>query len=106
MLLKHTDTMTYDALATSEVITGTIVALTKRGVTGITVENRTEALEYIKSLIPPSASVMNGSSRTLEEIGFIEYLKSGTHGWTNLHEEILLEKEDRKSTRLNSSHSS
>jgi len=36
---------------------------------------------------------MNGASRTLEEIGYVDYLKSGTHGWKNLHEEILAEKD-------------
>jgi hypothetical protein len=43
---------------------------------------------------------MNGSSRTLEEIGFIDYLKSGNHGWKNLHEEILTEKDLAKQAVL------
>ncbi|MDZ4299558.1 MAG: LUD domain-containing protein, partial [Candidatus Sungbacteria bacterium] len=66
-------------------------ALAKRGVQAVVGGNRAEALEKVKSLIPKGASVMNGSSRTLEEIGFINYLKSGSHGWKNLHEEILAE---------------
>ncbi|HVO28721.1 MAG TPA: LUD domain-containing protein, partial [Candidatus Paceibacterota bacterium] len=32
-----------------------------------------------------------GASRTLEEIGFIEYLRSGGHGWKNLHAPIAAE---------------
>ena len=59
-----------------------------------------EALEKVKLFIPKGASVMNGSSRTLEEIGFVEYLKSGTHGWKNLHEEILAEKDPAKQATL------
>lgn len=43
---------------------------------------------------------MNGSSRTLEEIGFVDYLKSGTHGWKNLHEEILAETDPMKKSVL------
>jgi hypothetical protein len=43
---------------------------------------------------------MNGSSITLEQIGFIDYLKSGKHGWNNLHEKILAEKDLTKQAVL------
>ncbi len=43
---------------------------------------------------------MNGSSRTLEEIGFVKYLKEGRHGWNNLHEAILAEKDPTKQSAL------
>lgn len=92
--------MNYETVATAESVTKTISALGERGVAGMLVANRTEALEKIKSLIPKDASVMNGSSRTLEEVGFIDYLKSGDHGWKNLHEEILAEKDPVKQTML------
>ena len=92
--------MNYDTLATKEAIARTIAALAGRGVMAIAVENRAEALERAKALIPSGMSVMNGSSRTLEEIGFVEHLKSGTHGWKNLHEEILMEKDPAKQTIL------
>ena len=77
-----------------------IDVLGERGVEGIVVDNRVQALEKVKSLIPKGASIMNGSSRTLEEIGFIDYLKSGEHGWKNVHEEILLEKDSVKQAIL------
>ena len=80
-------------LATRESISRAMDALAKRGVETAAVESRAEALEKIQSLIPRGTTVMNGSSRTLEEIGFIEYLKSGNHGWKNLHAEILAEKD-------------
>jgi len=92
--------MSYETLANTEAVKKTIGALTERGIEGIIVENRIEALEKVKSLVPQGASVMNGSSRTLEEIGFIEYLKAGTHGWKNLHEEILTEKDPVKQAAL------
>jgi hypothetical protein len=62
----------------------------------VVVETGKEALAKILKLIPAGASVMNGSSRTLEEIGFLEYLKSGKHGWRNQHELILSEKDPLK----------
>lgn len=92
--------MKYTELASKESIDKTITALTERGHLPELVESRTEALERIKQLIPAGASVMNGSSRTLEEIGFIQYLKEGGHGWNNLHEAILAEKDPVKQTAL------
>jgi len=83
-----------------ETVARAIDALAQRGSKGIVVANRTEALKKVKSLIPKGASVMNGSSRTLEEIGFVDYLQSGDHDWKNLHEEILAEKDPMKRTTL------
>lgn len=92
--------MNYETLANRGTIERTIDALLKRGTEAIVVNNRAEALEKVKSFIPKGASLMNGSSRTLEEIGFIDYLKSGNHGWRNLHEEILKEKDSAKQAML------
>lgn len=83
-----------------EAVQKTINTLAERGIEAVVVNNRLEALERIKSLIPKGVSVMNGSSRTLEEIGFVDYLKSGNHGWKNLHEEILAEKDPAKQATL------
>lgn len=92
--------MNYETTANTEAVKKTITALAERGVAATLVHDRAEALEKVKALIPEGASVMNGSSRTLEEIGFIDYLKSGNHGWKNLHEEILLEKDSAKQATL------
>mgnify|MGYP001581574099 CR=1 FL=1 len=92
--------MNYETLASIESITRTIAGLHARGMEGISVNTRAEALLKIKELIPAGASVMNGSSWTLEEIGFIDYLKAGTHGWNNLHEAILAEKDPAKQAVL------
>jgi hypothetical protein len=43
--------------------------------------DRREALAYLVEHIPPGASVMNGGSATLEEIGFPETLQSGRYRW-------------------------
>jgi L-lactate utilization protein LutC len=49
------------------------------------------ALETIIRLIPDGAEVMTGSSRTLEEVGFVELLKWGSHPWKNLKNTIQAE---------------
>ena len=92
--------MNYATLANAETVKKAIDALAERGVEAVMVNNRREALEKVKSLIPKGASIMNGSSRTLEEIGFIDYLKSGSHGWKNLHEEVISEKDPAKQATL------
>ena len=81
--------MDYNNLASVEVIEKTINSLKKRGFLPEVIETREAALMRIKELIPGGATVMNGSSRTLEEIGFIEHLKTNNHGWKNLHADIL-----------------
>lgn len=75
-------------------------ALVANGVEVIAVENGAQALEKIKELIPAGATVMNGASITLEQIGFIEYLKSGNHGWKNLHAAIVAEQDPIKQAAL------
>jgi L-lactate utilization protein LutB len=92
--------MDYTQIATKESVEKTISALKERGHLPEFVETRSEALERIKELIPAGASVMNGTSRTLEEIGLVDYLKSGTHGWNNLHEAILAETDKAKQGAL------
>jgi L-lactate utilization protein LutB len=92
--------MKYEELASKKSINKTIASLKERNHLPEFVETKAEALAKIKNLIPKGASVMNGSSRTLDEIGFIKYLKEGNHGWKNLHQEILEEKDPAKQAAL------
>lgn len=92
--------MDYETIPNADVIERTAAAMRERGVEVHVVDNRAEALEKVKSLIPAGASVMNGSSTTLQEIGFVDYLKSGAHGWNNVHEAILAEKDQAKQAAL------
>lgn len=78
----------------------TVDSLTQRGIKVVLVENKGEALEKIKELVPEGVSVANGSSMTLEEIGFVDYLVNGKHGWKNLHEQVLKEKDQLKQSDL------
>ena len=90
----------YDTRATSEIIAQTVEGLKARGFNPSIVGTKVDALEKIKELIPQGASVMNGSSTTLDEIGFIEYLKAGEHGWNNVHEAIINEKDPAQQQQL------
>jgi hypothetical protein len=92
--------MTYDTLPSEDVIARTVAALKERGVEAIVVNTGAEALAKMKELIPVGVSLNNGSSTTLKEVGFIDYLKEGTHGWNNLHDAILAEKDPAKQSAL------
>ncbi|KAF8941270.1 prespore-specific protein [Dissophora ornata] len=63
------------------------------------VNTRHDAFEAIKNLIPAGTSINNAHSTTLEEIGFITYIKGQTP-WKNVHGEILAEKDPAKQAEL------
>ncbi len=90
----------YQTLADSQTISNVIAALAARGVEAFSVANSAEALTKIQQWIPAGASVMNGSSVTLEQIGFVDYLKTSAHSWNNLHEAILAETDKEKQLLL------
>ena len=90
----------FDELADEQRIKKTVEGLKKRNITPFVVNTGKEAHDKVVELIPKGLSVMNGSSRTLEQIGFIEHLKSGDHGWDNEHETILTEKDPTKQAEL------
>ncbi len=92
--------MTSTPLASADAVTKTAAALTANGIEPIVVENGAEALVKIKEFIPAGASVNNGSSKTLEQIGYIDYLKEGKHGWNNLKAAILAETDPAKQSAL------
>ena len=92
--------MNYTTIPSEEVLSKTAEGIKAHNEQPIIVQTKEEALAKIKELIPAGASVTNGASKTLEAIGFIDYLKSGTHGWNNLHEKILEEKDPKKQTLL------
>lgn len=90
----------FNELANEESIEKTTAALNSHGINTFVVNSGKEAHEKVLELIPRGVSVMNGSSRTLEQIGFIEHLKSSDHGWDNQHETILTEKDPTKQATL------
>jgi hypothetical protein len=88
--------MDYTTLATDETINKVHANLIERGFLPEVFNSGSDALQTLIKTIPQGVSVMNGSSQTLEEIGYTNYLKSGNHGWNNLHEKTLAEKDPVK----------
>jgi hypothetical protein len=83
-----------------DVVGQTIRALQGHGITVNPVANGDEAMAEIQKLIPRGAEVMTGSSTTLIEIGFEDFLAGKTAGWKDLHEVITAENNDVKRAEL------
>jgi hypothetical protein len=86
----------FGKLASESDLSRAVDSLKSHGINVFVVNNKEEALAKVKHLIPKGVSIANGSSTTLNEIGFVDYLKSGSHGWRNLHKEVLEEKDPIK----------
>jgi L-lactate utilization protein LutC len=91
---------TYTSLASQSSVEKTIQSLASHLIDSMVVSTKDEALEAIKSMIPKGASVMNGASETLREIGFIDLLKSEDNGWNNVHTAIVAETDPVKQQQL------
>ena len=92
--------MNYTKLADETIVKKTVNALKEKGYNVVVAKNGNAALATIKEIIPEKASVMNGASVTLEQIGYVDYLKSNKHPWNNLHEAIVKEKDVEKQAQL------
>jgi L-lactate utilization protein LutC len=90
----------YDTLANDSTIEKVKANLAERNIEAIVVATGADALEKIKELVPAGASINNGSSTTLNQIGWIEYLKSAPHGYNNLHATAIAETDLAKQKKL------
>lgn len=90
----------YAQVAEKTVIEKTAAHLAPRNIQSHVVADRAAALQLIKELIPAGASIQTGASRTLEEIGFIDYLKAEQHGWNNMHGKVATETDPAKQAEL------
>jgi len=86
----------WESLSDDATVINTAEAIRRRGMAVEVVEYRVQALEKVKAIIPKGASVMTGSSTTLDQIGFMEHLRTGKHGWKDLHAAITAERNEKK----------
>jgi LUD domain len=70
-------------------------ALAARGIGFAYAPDRAAALAYLQERIPAGASVMNGGSATLEDIGFLDLLASGRYQWLRPAIAATNEREER-----------
>lgn len=92
--------MNFSSLASVDDVQKTRAGLIGRGYEVFVVKNKAEALEKIKEIVPAGAAVMSGASVTLEQIGFVDYLAGGKHGWTDWNAKIKDEDDKEKRAKL------
>ncbi len=92
--------MKYSDLAPKATVERTKTALQQKGYEVIEVASGTDALGLITKTIPRGASIMNDTSTTLEQIGYLPYLREGNHEWRDLHALITNENDKEKRTAL------
>ncbi len=85
------DPKKWNTLPSPDSVARTASAIEQRAIHVIVVENAGEALAQIKTLIPKDAEVMSGSSTTLIEIGFEDFVAEGASGWRSIREKITEE---------------
>lgn len=90
----------YDKLASEETLKKTKESLLGKGYEVSLVSQKEEALTKIKEIIPEGSSITNGSSVTLEQIGFMDLLEKGEHKWNDWHRKITAENDQAKRTLL------
>jgi L-lactate utilization protein LutC len=92
--------MNYEILPAGDVVGRTMAALKERNISAQFVNDKKEALEAVKKLLPNEAEIMTGGSTTLEQIGFVNILKTGAHPWRSFKDKIFAEKDQAKQGRL------
>ncbi|OLS12974.1 MAG: hypothetical protein RBG13Loki_3409 [Promethearchaeota archaeon CR_4] len=71
----------------------TVEVMRKRGFVVNILDNKEQALQRLKELLPAGAEVMTASSTTLYQIGFMDFYLGGKNPWHCLGPEIFKEKD-------------
>ena len=90
----------WNTIPSDDMVDRTAGAIKKRAMTVVVVNSGDEALQTIKKIIPRNATVMSGSSTTLIEIGFEDFVAEGESGWKSLREDIFAENDETKRNEL------
>ena len=94
------DPKKWNSIPSPDTVDMTVHEIEARGIKVIRSPNGEDALAILKKIIPPGAELMNGSSTTLIEIGYEEYIAGGKSGWNVVHDLIRAENDDRKRADL------
>jgi L-lactate utilization protein LutB len=94
------DPKKWNSIPSPDTVDMTVHEMEARGIKVIRSTSGQDALAILKKIIPPGAELMNGSSTTLIEIGYEEYIAGGKSGWNVVHDLIRAENDDRKRADL------
>lgn len=88
----------YASIPEKSVLDAVADSMRERGFDVIRAENKHDALEKLKEIVPEGSSVITGSSTTLREIGFNELLDAGA--WKDMHKAIFEEPDQAKRMQM------
>ena len=94
------DSRTWSTVPADDVVDQTAKAIESRGIRVIVAGSAEDAMVVLKKVIPAGAEVMNGSSTTLIEIGYEDYISGNESGWNLVHKVITAENNDKKRAEL------
>ena len=94
------DPSVWNVVPSDETLEKTVKAIESRGIKVIITGSADDAMAVLKKVIPEGAEVMNGSSTTLIEIGYEDYILGGQSGWKLVHTVITAENNDNKRAEL------
>ncbi|KAG0372794.1 hypothetical protein BGX24_012578 [Mortierella sp. AD032] len=97
--IAHLKDGAYSKAVSPERFESARAALESKGFKVTVAQNRDEAFDTLKNLIPAGASLNVAHSTTLEELGFIDYLIGDTP-YNNVRTTILAEKDPAKQAEL------
>jgi len=81
----------WDRIPDDATINRTVEAIRARNINVILTNTPEEGLQAIVDLLPGGAEIMNGSSTTLNEMGFDRVLEENRKGWRDYHAVITAE---------------
>jgi L-lactate utilization protein LutB len=90
----------WNTIPSGETVDRTARAIEKRAIHVVIADNGEEALRVLKTIIPGGSTVMSGSSTTLIEIGFEDFVAEGESGWESIREEIFAENNEMNRIEL------
>ena len=86
----------WDRIPDDATISRTVEAIRARNINVILTNTTEEGLRAFVDLLPEGAEIMNGSSTTLNEMGFDRVLEENRKGWRDYHAVITAENDTEK----------
>ena len=90
----------WNRVPSSDDLAQTVERIQERGIAVIRAPTAEGALKALRDLIPAGADVMSGSSTTLLEIGYGDFIASELSPWNDLHRALIAENDETKRHEL------
>ena len=90
----------WNRIPSADIVERSVKAIEAREIHVTIAKDGDEALAILKKIIPKGSEVMSGSSTTLIEIGFEDFVTGGKSGWISIRGRITGENDELKRNEL------